>query len=1118
MRTIPLSVKPFRLDRYAAAPVRLGAAPRPAPSGERWRVSPCSRLLDVKLLASLVLMSGLLVGLPTRAGMPTKQGSHMVPEMLDDATLNDIFFLNSDLGWAVGDRGVILHTEDGGRHWHRQRISTAARLKSVCFIDDRRGWVVGGYLHAYTRRTSCLIARTQDGGATWEVVPEVTFPTLDYVQFRDAQHGWAVGKSCALYPAGVFRTDDGGRSWTTLPAKTSGSWTAGYFQGPKHGVVAGRKGKLAVVRGPRIVASRTPDLGPRPLRALHMRDERHGWLVGDGGLVMQTTDAGLTWQNPSAELPPGVRDHCDFRALSVQGTDVWIAGSPGTVVLHSPDAGNTWEVSRTDHPAPLQAIDFVDRDRGWAAGALGAILATRDGGRTWRRQRVGGTRAALLGVFSEPNRIPLELFAQQSGDQGYLGVAEILTRRDVEVPLPDTAPLEEQAHAALTAVGACGAQQAWRFPARQEGLKLAPNQLIEIWNRAHDGHGVKALEELVVRGIRQWRPEVIVTEAASPRGDRPLAQLVNQIVLSAVTNAGDPTAFPDHASILDLSPWSVKKVFCVAENEEQADVRLTTTQLSTRLGRSLGAQAVDGYAMLNADYHSSPVAIGFRLLHNQLPQAAGRTDIFSGIHLQAGGPARRRRGQPTARDLESLTRAAEKRRNMERVFQSTAGGSAKAAAWLGQVEDLTGELSSSSAGQVLFQLSQRYRKAGRLELASQTLQQLVQQYPKHPLAEKALVWLVRYHASGEIAWQLQRETRFDARVGKAAVVKAGHAASMTRADHRQSPTEHNSATLAAQPASAAGSRRGASPKEPSASVSMLGGRVQTKLKTDRRTTTAGAQFDLSERTGQALRYAKMIQRQRPALFAEPRVQFPMAVAYRAQGLSGDAERFYHRWGATPMSSNWKQCAQAELWLNHGRGVAPKPLYTCRHVTSRPRLDGELEDPVWQQAEQLQLTSAQHDDGLWPAAAMLAWDEQFLFLAASCRKTAGSDYPSASRPRPRDPDLSNHDRVELFIDLDRDYTSFYRLTVDHRGWTGESCMSNRQWNPTWYVASQAGAKEWTIEVAIPWQELTPTAPQRNDAWAMGLHRIAPGTGIQSFTKPAAVKPKGAAFALMVFNNR
>src|SRR5687767_1123172 len=39
--------------------------------------------------------------------------------------------------------------------------------------------------------------------------------------------------------------------------------------------------------------------------------------------------------------------------------------------------------------APLRAVQFIDRNEGWAAGDDGAVWHTIDGGETWERQSTG---------------------------------------------------------------------------------------------------------------------------------------------------------------------------------------------------------------------------------------------------------------------------------------------------------------------------------------------------------------------------------------------------------------------------------------------------------------------------------------------------------------------------------------------------------------------------------------------------------------------------------------------------------------------------------------------------------------------------------------------------------
>jgi photosystem II stability/assembly factor-like uncharacterized protein len=102
--------------------------------------------------------------------------SHVPAALLADAELNDVFFLDPDRGWAVGDRGAIWHTDDGGRHWRLQDAPVPCRLEAVWFVDDRRGWIVGGWTHPYTHRTTGVVLRTSDGGQRWEALPRLSLP------------------------------------------------------------------------------------------------------------------------------------------------------------------------------------------------------------------------------------------------------------------------------------------------------------------------------------------------------------------------------------------------------------------------------------------------------------------------------------------------------------------------------------------------------------------------------------------------------------------------------------------------------------------------------------------------------------------------------------------------------------------------------------------------------------------------------------------------------------------------------------------------------------------------------------------------------------------------------
>ena len=156
-----------------------------------------------------------------------------------------------------------------------------------------------------------------------------------------------------------------------------------------------------------------------------------------------------------------------------------------------------------------------------------------------------------------------------------------------------------------------------------------------------------------------------------------------------------------------------------------------------------------------------------------------------------------------------------------------------------------------------------------------------------------------------------------------------------------------------------------------------------------------------------------------------------------------------------------------------------------------------------------MTSVADDGEPWPAAALFAYDSEFFYFAASCRRAKGVDYETPQGSRPRDADLSAHDHLDLILDLDRDAASWLRLSLDYRGWTNEACCEDVRWNPQWFVAAQIDDDVWTVEVAIPLDQLTRDYPRSKSVWSVGLQRMVPEVGFQSWTRPAAptIQPEG-----------
>lgn len=139
--------------------------------------------------------------------------------------------------------------------------------------------------------------------------------------------------------------------------------------------------------------------------AVQFVDSRRGWVAGDGGIVLRTTDAGATW---TTQTLAGIESVSDIYFRTKQ--DGCLVS--GAAILCTTDGGERWaEAERLnstlfDTLAPeLLSISFANRRRGLAVGSLARgdavvaslVMRTEDGGHTWTRVQVP-TKSELIDV------------------------------------------------------------------------------------------------------------------------------------------------------------------------------------------------------------------------------------------------------------------------------------------------------------------------------------------------------------------------------------------------------------------------------------------------------------------------------------------------------------------------------------------------------------------------------------------------------------------------------------------------------------------------------------------------------------------------------------------------
>jgi photosystem II stability/assembly factor-like uncharacterized protein len=259
--------------------------------------------------------------------------------------------------------------------WGRQKTGTFAWLHAVFFVDERRGWAAGG---------KGALLSTADGGETWELRKPPTEDAVRDVFFQDAETGWLLCERSMFKPmekdesvSYLLKTTDGGRAWSrvevTRGADVDLKLAGLRFADRERGWVFGELGALFATEDGGATWSRRRVPTRHVLLGASFLDAQAGWLSGGGLTVLKTTDGGATWHAGTVFLPA--------------------AGAEGQQ-QSEPKAVEPGEDPRQQEPARrfsrrLNAVCFVNHERGWAVGSGGVIISTADGGRTWRPQTSG---------------------------------------------------------------------------------------------------------------------------------------------------------------------------------------------------------------------------------------------------------------------------------------------------------------------------------------------------------------------------------------------------------------------------------------------------------------------------------------------------------------------------------------------------------------------------------------------------------------------------------------------------------------------------------------------------------------------------------------------------------
>lgn len=137
-------------------------------------------------------------------------------------------------------------------------------------------------------------------------------------------------------------------------------------------------------------------------------DENNGWVAGNRGTILHTEDGGTTWKKVD-RLYSAKDKSCSSENLKIYFTKVffkdvlhgWIVGESGTVLLTT-DGGKYWQYIDTNQFfSTFNDVKFSDLKNGWVVGEMGLIMVTTDGGHTWANQE-SGVQTTLMSIEISP--------------------------------------------------------------------------------------------------------------------------------------------------------------------------------------------------------------------------------------------------------------------------------------------------------------------------------------------------------------------------------------------------------------------------------------------------------------------------------------------------------------------------------------------------------------------------------------------------------------------------------------------------------------------------------------------------------------------------------------------
>lgn len=179
--------------------------------------------------------------------------------------------------------------------------------------------------------------------------------------------------------------------------------------------------------------------------------------------------------------------------------------------------------------------------------------------------------------------------------------------------------------------------------------------------------------------------------------------------------------------------------------------------------------------------------------------------------------------------------------------------------------------------------------------------------------------------------------------------------------------------------------------------------------------------------------------------------------------------------------------------------AGKEIRALRVSKTPPRIDGRLDDAVWQEAESIRDFVQIEPDNMQPATertrVQIAYDDRFIYIAVRC---FARDPSTISAGLGRRDSFPQSDRIMIDVDPRHDHQTAYVFQTNPSGVQGDmmrfdDTSISRDYDAVWEVRTQIDSEKWTAEFQIPFSQMRFDAPPEDAVWGLQIVREIAATG-------------------------